>query len=221
MNKFLFASTCSIYGTGKNSSKRLREDSYLNPVSLYAETKLKSEEAILSLADDNFAPTIFRFATLYGVSPRMRFDLVINLLTAKAIQEKKIEIFGGEQWRPNVEVGEAAEACVKWLESPISKTGNEIFNIGSNRQNYKIIQIGKIIKKAVPDLTIEIKKDAKDPRNYNVCFDKIQKIMGFSPQKTVESSVLEIIDFIEGTKNKNFITSKYDNYKFWLEHKLS
>ncbi len=130
INKFLFASSCSLYGASRNLGERLEESSPLNPVSLYAQTKFISERGIASLADENFSPTIFRFATLYGVSPRMRFDLVINLLTAKALQDRKITIFGGKQWRPNLSVSDASLACLKWIESSIEKSGGD---------NHKII----------------------------------------------------------------------------------
>ncbi|MEX2704317.1 MAG: NAD-dependent epimerase/dehydratase family protein, partial [Candidatus Freyrarchaeum guaymaensis] len=102
VNRFIFASTCSVYGTSPVPDALLSEESTTNPLSLYAEMKLKAEQALREIADGNFSPTILRFGTLYGVSPRMRFDLVINLLTAKAIFDKKITIEGGLQWRPFV-----------------------------------------------------------------------------------------------------------------------
>lgn len=214
INKFLFTSTCSVYGASKNPNDRLDENSPLNPVSLYAETKIKSEEGILSLADENFLPTIFRFGTLYGVSPRMRFDLVINTLTAKAAIEKKISIFGGNQWRPNLDVSDAAEACVIWLESPIGKSGGEIFNVGGNKQNYKIIEIGKLIKKNIPETEVKIEKGKDDSRDYNVSFDKIAKVLGFKVKKTMEKGILEIKNLLESKKIKDFNQSKYNNYRF-------
>lgn len=214
INKFLFASTCSVYGASKNPGERLKETSFLNPISLYAETKLKSEEGILSLADENFSPTIFRFATLYGVSPRMRFDLVVNLLTAKAMIEKKIAIFGGEQWRPNLEVSDAAEACCLWLESSIEKSGGQIFNVGENSQNYKILEIGKIIKKVIPDIKMEIKKEEGDVRDYNVSFEKVSNILNFKAKKTVEEGVLEMKALIQNQGIKDFNNPKYNNYRF-------
>jgi len=190
----------------------------LNPVSLYAETKLKSEEGILSLIDENFTPTIFRFGTLYGVSPRMRFDLVVNILTAKAFIEKKISIFGGNQWRPNLDVSDAAEACVIWLESPIGKSGGEIFNVGGNKQNYKIIEIGKLIKKNIPETEVKIEKGKDDSRDYNVSFDKIAKVLGFKVKKTMEKGILEMKNLLESKKIKDFNDKKYNNYRFFTEN---
>ena len=129
INKFIFASTCSVYGQGE---EKLSEESPLNPTSLYAKSKIKTEEGILSLSDDNFSPCILRMGTLYGLSPRMRFDLVVNVLTMKALTEKKIKIFGGDQWRPLVHVSDVARAIVLVLKAPISKVGNQIFNVGNN-----------------------------------------------------------------------------------------
>lgn len=219
VNKFLFASTCSLYGASLNTKipnpkERLGEDYFLNPVSLYAQTKFISEKAIENLTDMNFSPTIFRFATLYGVSPRMRFDLVVNLLTAKALKDKKITIFGGEQWRPNLDVSDAALTCLKWVESPIKKTGGKIFNVGSNEQNYQIIKLGEIIKKSLPETEIEIKKEEGDIRNYNVSFNEISKVLGFKPEKTVEQAVIEIKKLIKSQKIKDFNSPKYNNHRF-------
>jgi len=217
INKFLFFSTCSVYGAGKTADERLKEDSSLNPVSLYAETKLKSEEGILNLADENFSPTIFRFATLYGVSPRVRFDLVVNTLTARAVLEKKISIFGGEQWRPNLEVSDAARACILWLEAPLEKVSGEIFNVGANEQNCKIIEIGRMVKKIVPETAVEIKKELDDLRDYNVSFDKILRVLGFRAKKTIEQSIGEMKKMIEIKKITNFNLPQYSNYRFLSE----
>lgn len=216
INKFLFASTCSVYGENKDIKERLTENSTLNPLSLYAETKLKSEIGILRLSDENFFPTIFRFATFYGISPRMRFDLVVNLLIAQATINKKITIFGGQQWRPNLDVTDAATACVKWLESPIEKSGGKIFNVGTNNQNYQIIQIGKSIKKLIPETKIKIEKGKIDLRDYNVSFDKISDVLNFKPRHTIKEAIVKIQKLIENKKIKDFSNPKYNNYRFLI-----
>ncbi len=216
INKLLFASTCSVYGANKSPKDRLRENSFLNPVSLYAETKLKSEEGILDLADENFSPTIFRFATLYGVSPLMRFDLVINLLTAKALVNKKITIFGGKQWRPNLDVSDAAEACLRWVEFPIEKSGGEIFNVGENSQNYRILEVGQAVKKIIPDAKIEVQREKNDIRDYNVSFDKIAKVLDFKAQKTMEESILEMKKLFKVKKIEDFNRLKYNSSKKYV-----
>lgn len=219
INRFFFASTCSVYGANKNPDERLDEDSPLNPVSLYAETKLRSEQGILSIADANFSPTIFRFATLFGVSPRMRFDLVINLLTAKAVKENKITIFGGEQWRPHLDVSDAAEAFIRWLESPIEKVGGEIFNVGSNELNFKINAIGDMVREVVPGIEVETQKESSDSRDYNVSFEKISKRLNFEPQKSIKQAICEIKELLESKIIRNFNHKKYNNYRFLSELK--
>ena len=210
INRFVFASTCSVYGA---SDGILTENSKLNPVSLYAETKLKSEQGILSLVDDNFSPCILRQATIYGASPRMRFDLVVNILTARAINEGKISIFGGSQWRPNVHVEDAAEAFIKCLEAPIEKVKGEIYNVGSNEQNYQIYELGDMVKKLIPNIIVDVQNEEVDKRDYHVSFDKISKNLGYSVQKTVEDGIKEIKTLFEQNLISDYNDPKYSNYK--------
>lgn len=216
INRFIFASTCSVYGVSPTPDARINEGSSLNPVSLYATMKLKSEKGILELVDENFSPTILRMATLYGLSPRMRFDLVVNLLTAKAAIDKKITLFGGEQWRPNLHVRDAAEAYIKCLEAPISKIGGVIFNLGSNDLNHQIKELGEIIHSMVPDSEIITDEENVDLRDYNVAFDKINKILNYKTTHTIEDGVVEIRDAIEKGIIKDYNNDKYSNYKFLL-----
>ena len=213
INRFIFASTCSVYGA-MGFEETIDETSELNPVSLYAETKIKSEQAILKAVDSNFSPTIFRMATLYGVSPRMRFDLVINLLTAKALSEKEITIFGGNQWRPFLDVEDASEAYIKCLEAPIEKISGEIFNIGGNENNYKLIEIGKKIKQLVPDANLNIDENMQDRRNYRVSCNKAENLLGFRPKKSVEEGIKEIIEAMNKKEIVNYKDEKYNNYEF-------
>jgi len=217
INRFIFASTCSVYGANPNPEQYLTENSMVNPVSLYAEMKLKSEEGLLDLIDENFSPTIFRMATLYGSSPRMRFDLVINLLTAKASIDKKITIFGGSQWRPFLHVEDAAEAYIKCLEAPINKVRGEIFNVGSNTQNYKINDIGEIINKVIPDAEIIREEKNVDKRNYRVSFNKIEKVLDYKPRYSVREGVMQIYKSIKEGNFRDYNNPKYSNYKFLKE----
>jgi len=214
INRFLFASTCSVYGASENPDTRINEQSKLNPVSLYAEMKLKSEEGILELADENFSPTILRMATLYGLSSRMRFDLVVNTLTIKAGKEKRFFIFGGDQWRPNLHVCDAADAYIRCLEVPIGKISREIFNVGSNRQNYQIKKIGEIIKSLFPESEMIIDTQNIDVRNYNVSFDKINKILEYDTCYNLQMGAKEIKNAIEKGMFDDYTSDKYSNYKF-------
>lgn len=207
INRFIFASTCSVYGKSPLPDQKLTEESLLNPVSLYAETKIKCENAILEAMDENFSPTILRMATLYGYSPNMRFDLVVNLLTGKAIFDKKITILGGEQWRPWLHLEDAAKAYIACLGQPIEKIRGEVFNILS--ENYKIIDVGKIINSVCPEAKIEISDNIIDERNYNVSFDKISQMLNYQPSKKISDEVLKIKNVINKGLIKDYKDPKY------------
>jgi nucleoside-diphosphate-sugar epimerase len=141
IQRLVFASTCSVYGASE--LMELNEGSYLNPLSLYAESKIDSEEIILHethdmFSDNDITPTILRLGTIFGWSRRMRFDLVVNLLTAKATLEGDIPVYGGEQYRPLVHVADAASALVAALEADEETVNHQIFNVGDNELNFKI-----------------------------------------------------------------------------------
>jgi nucleoside-diphosphate-sugar epimerase/sorbitol-specific phosphotransferase system component IIC len=213
----IFASTCSVYGTG---SEQLDEKSELNPVSLYARSKIASEKVLMKMADDTFSPVILRFGTIYGLSGRTRFDLVINLLTAKALVDKEITIYGGSQWRPFLHVDDAARAIVSVLDAPKEIIRNQIFNVGSNEQNYTINKIGEIVQNLLPETKIiHIEQDA-DLRNYWVNFNKIRGSLGFLPHWTVEDGIKQVIDAIRNGKVDDYRNAKYSNVKFLSEEGL-
>ena len=218
VSRFIFASTCSVYGA---SDIKLDEKSQLNPVSLYARSKIASEKVLLNMADDRFAPVILRFGTIYGLSGRTRFDLVVNLLTAKAVVDKQITIFGGEQWRPFLHVDDAAMAVMQVLEAPLPLVRNQVFNVGSNEQNFTIRQIGEIVHNLVSEAEIVIKEADLDPRNYWVSFSKIEKTLGFEPHKTIEQGVQQVIEAIQSGKVTDYKDAKYSNVKFLTEEGIS
>jgi nucleoside-diphosphate-sugar epimerase len=211
VSRFIFASTCSVYGA---NDAMLDERSALNPVSIYARSKIASERVLMSMASSDFGPTLLRFGTIYGLSGRTRFDLVINLLTAKAIVEGKITIFGGDQWRPFVHVDDAALAVMNALESPLSLTGNEVFNVGSDDQNYTIQQVGEMIQRLVPASELISMGSDTDKRNYKVSFDKIRNTLGFKPLWSVEQGVQQVIEAIESGRVTDYQNAKYSNVKF-------
>jgi nucleoside-diphosphate-sugar epimerase len=215
VSRFIFASTCSVYGA---SDEVLDEYSELNPVSLYARSKIASERVLMSLSDSNFAPTVLRFGTIYGLSGRTRFDLVINLLTAKALVEGQITIRGGDQWRPFVHVHDAALAVFKTLEAPFSLVKNQTFNVGSNEQNYTIYQIGQLINQFVPSSQIIDQGPDTDRRNYRVNFNKIRDLLGFAPVWVVEEGVTQVIEAVKSGRIKDYRDPMYSNVKF-LGHK--
>lgn len=185
VNRFLYASTCSVYGMG---GKLLDEEAPLNPVSLYARTKIESENIILGMGDEYFSPTILRMGTLYGYSPRMRFDLVVNTMSMKSFIDRRIQVFGGRQWRPLLGVEDAAEVYVRCLEANLRDVGNQIFNVGSDDQNYQIDEVAEIIGNALGDIPISRDNSNLDARDYRVAFTKLKDSLGFTPQQTVHNA---------------------------------
>lgn len=213
INRFIFASTCSVYGQSESPETLLSEGDPLNPVSLYAKTKIESERALLDLADENFSPTIFRMATIYGYSQRMRFDLVVNILSAKAHEEGVVPIFGGDQYRPNVHVRDAAQAYVDCLEAPIEHVGGEVFNVGSNDQNYQISEVGEKVAEVFPDAEIDWHREKEDDRSYQVDFSKIRDVLDYEVEETIVSGSREIKEALERGEFDDYTDPKYNNYK--------
>ncbi|KAF0135212.1 MAG: NAD-dependent epimerase/dehydratase [Candidatus Saganbacteria bacterium] len=211
INRFVYASTCSVYGT-MESDEKLTEKSPLNPVSLYARSKIQAEEGILSLEDENFAPTILRMSTLYGYSHRMRFDLVVNTMTKTAMIDKKIFVHGGgKQWRPLLNVDDAAESYVKVLQAPFKKIKGQTYNVGSEEQNCRIVEIAQTVKDCVPDAELVMNGEANDSRNYFVSFNKIERILNFKAVKQLRNSIIRIMKAIEDKEFPNINDPKYYN----------
>jgi nucleoside-diphosphate-sugar epimerase len=216
IRRFIFASTCSVYGASTDD-KLLTEKSPLNPVSLYAVTKLASERVLMSLASDLFSPTCLRFSTIFGLSGRTRFDLVVNLLTAKAVMDGKITIEGGHQWRPFLHVDDAALSILHTLESPLPKVHAQVFNVGGDDNNYTIDQVGELIQKMVPQAELINLGLGGDSRNYRADFKKIREELGFVPQWTLGEGVKQVIELIQRGGVKNYRAAKYSNVKSLTE----
>lgn len=214
ISRFIFASTCSVYGA---CDEILDEKSEVKPISLYGNTKLAAERGLQSMADGTFTPTILRFATIYGLSGRTRFDLVVNLLAAKAKTEGKITVNGGNQWRPFVHVDDAALGVFKALEAPLSLVGNEVFNVGSDSQNRTISRIGEMIHEQVFTAELLLDETATDKRNYRVSFSKIHNTLNFEPQWTIERGILQVIEAVATGDVKDYRDAKYSNVKFLSE----
>jgi len=197
---YIFASTCSVYGA--QPDRLITEKSPTMPLDFYAEQKFYSERAIGWL---NRAPTILRFGTLFGYSPRMRFDLVINLFIAQAISGEKIVVHGGNQYRPFLHVSDAADSLIFAIENNLTGT----YNVTT--ENITIMEVAERIKK-ITNCEIEISKDIEDERDYKVSAEKINKF-GFKPSKNLEYAFEEIKKVIEEGKIKKFKDPKYNNYK--------
>jgi nucleoside-diphosphate-sugar epimerase len=199
IKKLIFISTCSNYGITK-SRKLINENHALKPISLYAKQKVQIEKILL----DNkfkFSITILRFATAFGVSPRMRFDLTVNEFVKDAFFKKKLEIYEPNTYRPYCHIKDFCRIINLALKKKSKDLDKEVFNCGSNNNNYSKIQIAGILKKKFKDLKIVINKNVKDKRNYKVDFDKIKKVLKFRSKYNVNYGILEIINFLK--KNKN------------------
>ena len=212
VQRFIFASTCSNYGSSLGT---VNEDTPLESLSLYSETKVKSESYVLDSKEENFEPCVLRFATAYGISPRMRFDLLVQEFIRDALIDKKISIFGPNHWRPLVHVDDIASACIAAIENSSNISG-EVYNVGDNKQNYTKKGLAELVQKHIPSSTIEITESKQDLRSYKVSFDKIRNNLNFRVLKTVEDGILEILNQINnGTLNPQ--NSQFSNLSKSIE----
>jgi len=210
ISRFVFASTCSVYGA---SDEIIDETSVLHPVSLYATTKIDTEKALLETADDVFQPTILRLATAYGWSYRPRFDLVANLLSARAVTLGDFTIFNGEQWRPFVNTRDIGRAFVMVLEAPLDRVGGEIFNVGDNDQNFTLKELGETVARIAPGSKMNEVRNDEDLRNYRVRFDKIENAINFRASVTLDDGIREIIDAVKSGLVEDWTDPIYSNLK--------
>ncbi|MFZ5563892.1 MAG: aminotransferase class I/II-fold pyridoxal phosphate-dependent enzyme [Thermodesulfobacteriota bacterium] len=199
VKKFLFASTCSVYGA--NGDSMVNEASPLQPLSWYARLKADAEKEILALADSDFSPAALRLATLYGVSPRMRFDLAVNRMALHACAAKTISVFGeGTQWRPFLHVADAADAFVHCLNLPDEALSGRTYNLGATTGNYRIMDVARLIQEHVQDACISMVPEAPDRRSYRVDFETIAR-QNWHPEYTIEKSLPELLAAIRSTSD--------------------
>ena len=197
VKRLIFASTCSNYGT---SPEMVDENSELKSLSLYSETKVSSESIVIQNNEQNFNTTVMRFATAFGLSPRMRFDLLLQEFIRDAYVENKIIIYGPESWRPLVHVQDISNACVKVIQAENDKISGEIFNVGTETGNVTKIQLAKLVQEFLPQTEIEIRPLQEDPRNYKVSFKKIKNQLNFEANMSVRDGISEIITSIKEGK---------------------
>jgi nucleoside-diphosphate-sugar epimerase len=190
VEKYIISSSCSVYGKGEDTS--LNENSATNPISVYAKSTLEAEQQNLTLSDNNFSVTSLRNATVFGLSNRMRFDLVVNLMTLTAFQKRRIIVMGGGlQWRPLVHLSDVSKAFISVIRSNESKVNGEIFNIGLD--NFQIKNLAHLVRENLPfPVEIEIAPDDADKRDYNVEFTKAKKVFDYSANVSIESGITEI-----------------------------
>ncbi len=191
--RFLFASSCSIYGKGEKLD--LDETAVFNPVSAYAFSKVETEEAVSALADDSFSPSFLRNATAYGHSPMLRIDLVVNNLLGCAIARGDIRIMSdGSPWRPLIHCRDIARAFVAFMEAPREVVHNQAVNIGANEENYQVKDVADYVQELVPEAKIVYTGEVgADPRNYRVNFDKLYRLLpDFKLQYTLKAGMEEL-----------------------------
>lgn len=213
VERLLFASSCSVYGA---TDELMDENSAVQPVSLYGETKVSSERALLESATADFHPVIMRFATVFGLSNRPRFDLVVNLLSAKAKQEGRITIFNGQQWRPFIHVKDIASAIILLLNAPLSSVSRGIFNVGDNRLNHTLADVAAVIQRVFPCAHVEHGENS-DRRNYRVDFTKIERRIGFRCRRSLEDGVREVKAAFDSNEIGDYRDIRFSNLGFLRE----
>jgi nucleoside-diphosphate-sugar epimerase len=212
VDRFVFASTCSNYGKMEDSDDFVREDSELRPVSLYAELKVAYEDHILNKRKDtNMCSTSLRFSTVYGFSPRIRFDLTVNEFTRNVALGHEQEIWGAQFWRPYCHVEDLAGSAVLVLESPKEKVRANVFNVGDTSENYQKGMIMEEIVKQVPEAKVKYVEKNEDPRDYRVNFDKIRDELGFKITKTVPTGISEIYKLVKSGIIVDTFSQKFRN----------
>ena len=215
IEKLIFISTCSNYGLIKND-ELANEENELNPLSLYAKSKVNIEKYILSLkGKTNLNPTILRFATAFGLSPRMRFDLTISEFTYEIFNRNELLVYDAHTWRPYCHVSDFAKLIELVINSPNEKVSFEVFNAGGDMNNATKKMLIDLILEIIPYGKVKYQENGNDPRNYRVSFDKVKSLLGFKPDYTVLDGVNELISALENNlfHDVSFNRNYYGNYQ--------
>jgi nucleoside-diphosphate-sugar epimerase len=217
VKRYILASSCSIYGFKEDTI--LDEKDVPNPLTTYAKANLMAEKDVLPLSDTDFTVTVLRQATVYGLSPRMRFDLAINGMVLGLWKTKKIPVMrDGTQWRPFIHVKDTAKAFINVMEAPQDKINGEIFNTGADEQNCQIYPLANMVGEALP-IPFEVEwYGSPDRRSYRVSFDKIRKVLGFRPSYTPREGALEIYEALESGEVTDSIKTRTVE---WYKHLLN
>jgi nucleoside-diphosphate-sugar epimerase len=213
IHRFIFASSCSVYGKSSSDVVHLSEDSATCPLSFYAQDKLACEKALRGMVDDSFHPSILRLATLFGWSNRMRFDLVVNVLTARACRGETLEICGGGQRRPFLHVKDAARAFATVLTCDTSLVSGEIFNVGADSNNHRIGDIADLVFSSIPGVRVKFMSESVDLRDYDVDFSKIAKVLSYKTEFTVAQGIAEIQQKLSEANGIDIADPVYVNVK--------
>lgn len=217
IERFTFASTCAVYGFHLDG---IADETFpVGPQSDYAQSKLDVDIELQKMSDDRFCPVILRQATVFGFSPRMRWDIVINAFAMHAFKTGRLDVwFGGEAWRPVVHVKDTAEAHIRCLEAEPEKVRGEIFNLVY--KNYRILELAHRVRKALAEMGISIDVDVNydqvDNRSYRTDGEKITTVLGFTPSVSVEEGVREIVEVLRSGKYRDFDHPIYYNMR-WMK----
>ncbi len=218
VERFVFASTYSNYGLSEDG-KPVTEESPLNPQSLYAETKIASEEFLLSQKDAACAPLLFRFATLYGISPRTRFDLIVNQFVLDAFTKRSLIIYQRGYSRSFVHIRDVVRGVIMGLEAEKEKIRGQVFNLGTDNGNYTKSDIVNFVLKRMPETIVEYKDltFGGDMRDITVSFEKIKRLLGFDTTLTVDDGVREVLFALKSGLIRNPSDDRYRNAQFIVQ----
>jgi nucleoside-diphosphate-sugar epimerase len=210
VERFVMASTCSNYGRMTDPTVPIDETGVLAPVSLYAEQKVAVEKHLLS-TDAPYAVTCLRFATVYGVAPRMRFDLTVNEFTRDLWADRQLEVFGEQFWRPYVHVRDAARGIRTILEAPVDAVAGQVFNVGDSSQNFRKLDLVELIREQTDRGEVSFVARNEDPRDYKVSFDKIRSRLGYEVTMTVPTGIAELIEALDAGRFPDSFDARYRN----------
>lgn len=217
IRRFVYQSSCSVYGSA--GEEPLDENSVLSPVSEYSRSKVEMEERALKAQGPDFEVVVTRPGTVFGLSPRMRFDLLVNTMTLGAFQDRRIVVHGGGiQWRPLIHVNDVAQAILRMLEAPASQVNGRIFNVGDDRHNYRVYEIAQLVASLVDGTEIVALPEASDPRNYRCVFGRVHTELGFSAEVDPAAATLEIIQSLtEGRVDTGLRSRTVDYYRHLID----
>jgi nucleoside-diphosphate-sugar epimerase len=218
VQRFVFASTYSNYGLSPDG-KPVTEESPLNPQSLYAETKIASEEFLLGRKDEDCAPLLFRFATLYGVSPRTRFDLIVNQFVLEAFIKRVLIIYQRGYSRSFVHIRDVVRGVMMGLQAEPGTVRGQVFNLGTENGNYSKNDIVNLVLKRMPETEVEYKDltFGGDMRDITVSFEKIKRVLGFDTTLTVDDGVREVLFALKSGLIRNPLDDRYRNAQFIVQ----
>jgi nucleoside-diphosphate-sugar epimerase len=211
VERLIFASTCSNYGRMADPTVPIDESGELRPISLYAEQKVAMERSLLETEPNGTATTCLRFATVYGVGQRMRFDLTVNEFVRDLWAGRRLDVFGETFWRPYIHVRDAARAVVLVLVSPLDKVAGRVFNAGHSDENYRKLDLVELIVGRLGRGDVDYVHRKEDPRDYKVSFERIRTELGFEPVQRVPTGIDELVVALDQERFGDPFSARYSN----------